>query len=227
MLLDIGVRRTTEGFIISWQHGSFRRSPPFQSRGRPITVTYYRLLVNFATPNGRISVTNCILPNELIMGERASDVFARPMLRQVTVEYVPWNPSFARAEGTRLSLVSFDWSFSLFLALIVLSFATNKYFHRKKLRVLKEGYFTTGRVLEIRMVLLWDKLPPMSYYAVIVVSFTDQYGAERTGRKKISKFTYLELQAREWSEGLFVGLLYLHGQEDIAITDMLVYGYGE
>ena len=82
---------------------------------------------------------------------------------------------------------------------------------------LREGRFVTGCVSEIRRArMLW--ILPLPDFDVIV-TFSDQYGAMRTGRKKILQHAYPT--CRQWfDENRLVGLLYLPGKKEVFITDL-------
>ena len=226
LLLDIGVKRTAQGTVISKEQITVQNTHRLPYRYRK----YYRLVVSFSTPKGEVTA-NCYVYNfqritswETIpesLGEQASDLFAR--LKEpfpVPIEYIPWYPSVARAANTRV--VKDSDSFYLvtlfFIAISVLLYAIIRDCLINE-RILKNGQFVTGHVMEIRA---RSTATNIHYACDVEVSFIGK-SSPQVGYCKVP--WYVWSKCSKWSKGISVGLMYLPNRKDILITDLWLDDY--
>ena len=219
MLLDIGNKMTEQGTITSMLQISSGRSP-----------IRYRLTMRFTTPDGVVE-TSCYvshrnaIPGWGIIPETRNnpDLRRRLSLRTpfpVTVEYIPWYPSLARAVGTRSSPDSYFLNFIYITTISIATFLLFIMFRgfRRTKRLLREGLFTTkGRVLEFaeQRNIFKRLMCKHSFF----VSFIGQHGERREGVCTVTEDSYSAC-ARWADNGGPVNLLYLPDRNEVIITDL-------
>jgi len=94
---------------------------------------------------------------------------------------------------------------------------------RRLIKLLTEGQFTRGRVVEMDSNYRFLERNKITAYFGGAVSFRDQYGLERTESIIfITRRDRLEACRRWRADGRSVGLLYLPDRKDIAVTDLLL-----
>ena len=218
ILLDIGNKKVTQGVVIGHEPLSKLNSVSGNRTGGKITRVY-RVSVRFPARNGEVTA-NCYAYDD------DKKIYNTAVNDEVVVEYIPWYPSIARATGARLSLVYYSSEVMQFILMLFgLAGCCYVWYRRRRLkRLLANGRFASGRVLEIDLD-WWKKhrfrarIYSIHQFLPGVVSFNDQYGAARTGRY-YAPISTLEIYNRWAAAGRAVGLLYLPGRKDVAVTDL-------
>jgi len=195
ILLDRGYKDTAQGAITSMTREGGR----------------YRLYIRFHTPGGEIEA-NCYvshrrdIPGWGVIPETLNEPFP------VTIEYIPWRPSVARAVGTRSSDSAYFLNlirFIMLFALICVLFRIFLDFRRIK-RLLSKGLFAAGHIY---------KYVIQGNSSSFSVNFIDQRGMKQTTFFTVPNSA--SSACRKWAdENRSIGLLYLPGKDKILVTDL-------